>query len=349
MRAVFRLRAAAFIGTLTVSLVMAGCASHAALLPRGTPPGLPASANTAVRRLVTVPTVPFFTTSFSYAGKKYAVNMVGANPMLSGQSTTIPVQVIPVTLTFSDGTVLDGTGDVNILTASPIFVDGTYQEGTTQYGDALMRSEFWTYTSTTGYHMLLATPTILTTEQVTVPAADGYTKMRRGIKTGYVTYEWFVRTIQPQILQQRNIDPTTLTIFLTRRTRALQPGGYCCYEGYHSAFDVTTGNGPVIYTAVWANVARGVISTMGHELAEWMNDPFYTNKVPSWRNPSSLGCGNGLLEVGDPTTKWVFNVNGDQVEDMAFYSWFTRAIPSIGINGQYDLLAKLNGPSAACH
>jgi hypothetical protein len=349
VRTEFRFRAVRFFHAFALGLVMAGCASHAALLPRGTPLGMPASANTADRGLASVPTIPFFTTSFSYAGRNYVVKMVGTNPMLSAQATIIPVQIIPVALTFSDGTLLDGTPDLNILTVSPIFIDAAYQEGTTQYGDALMRSEFWNYTSTTGYHLLLAAPTILTTEQVNVPAADGYTKTKRKIKTGYVTYEWFVRTIQPQILQQRNIDPTTLTIFLTHNTRALEPTGYCCYEGYHSAFDVNTRNGPVIYTAVWANVERTTVATMGHELAEWMNDPFYTNRVPSWLDPSSLACGGNLLEVGDPTTRWQFKVNGYLLEDMAFYSWFTRTKPSIGINGQYDMLARLKVPSASCH
>lgn len=332
---------------VVMGIAAPGCASHGAVPSAVAPSGLPALGDVAGHALA-VPTIPFFTTSFSYAGKMYVVKMVGANPMLSTRATTVPVQVIPVALTFSDGTLLDGTGDVHILTSSPIFVNGTYQEGTTQYGDALMREEFWKYTSTSGYHLLLGSPTILATEQVTVPAADGFVKNTHGKKTGYVTYEWFVRTVQPQILLRRAIDPHTLTLFLTRTTRALQPGGYCCFEGYHSAFDETTQSGPVTYTAVWANVSRGLVSTMGHELAEWMNDPFYTNSVPRWVNPTTLGCGGGKLEVGDPTTAWVFKVNGFELEDMTFYSWFTRAQPSIGIGGQYDMLGQLTSPASVC-
>jgi hypothetical protein len=87
---------------------------------------------------------------------------------------------------------------------------------------------------------------------------------------------------------------------------------------------------------------------MAHEVAEWMNDPFYTNVVPKWVDPITHACGGAKLEVGDPTASILFQVNGYQVEDMAFYSWFTRTVPSIGINGKYDLLGRLTDPAAVC-
>jgi hypothetical protein len=275
--------------------------------------------------------------------------MVGSNPMTSATSTTIPVEIIPIELAFSDGTTLDASHAVTGMPNSPLFVNGSYAAGTTQYGDAVMRSEFWKYASGKNYHVLLGTPVMESTVRETVPAADGYTQiLLNGSKTGFVTFDWFVKTIEPQIIQQLRIDPRTLTVFATYRTKVIEPSGHCCYSGYHGAFQLSTANGSAIATTAWASVTSTSVETLSHEVAEWLNDPFYTNATPKWVQPGTSLCGGSDLEVGDPVTRYTFSVNGYGMQDEAFYSWFSRDVPSLGINGQYDLLGRLTAPATIC-
>ena len=289
-------------------------------------------------------TVPFFRRSFAYAGKTYKLKIVGTDPTGSPASTTVADQIVPMKLTFSDGTILDGTDEVATLTASPIFVDAQYASGNTQFADALMRAEFWAYVASKKYHVLLDTPTVEATYNLTVPAADG--SIVRG--EGRVSYQWFIQTIEPQILQERNVDPRTLTLFLTKNTRVLEKSGHCCFNGYHSSFPIATQSGQATFTTAWASVMTGSVTHMAHEVAEWMNDPFYTNVVPKWVTPMHTSCGGSKLEVGDPLAGVIYMVNGYQVEDMTFYSWFARDTPSLGISGQYDMQSVLTSPAAVC-
>jgi hypothetical protein len=74
--------------------------------------------------------------------------------------------------------------------------------------------------------------------------------------------------------------------------------------------------------------------------------------VPTWQSPLPLssffyGCSN-LLETGDVASDVGFQVNGYQLQDEAFFSWFAKQTPSIGINGQYSFLGSLTQPSPVC-
>lgn len=273
--------------------------------------------------------------------------MVGSNPMSSPNTVQIANEIVPLRLTFSDGSTLDATPSAPAMTRSPLYVNGTYASGTTQYGDALMRAEFWKYAATENYHVLFGRPVVEPTISLSVPSADGYVRTVSGAKTGYIAFAWLEATEQ-QIIRQLNLPPTAVSIFATYNTKALQPGGYCCYAGYHDVFAMTMGSQNTIETTVWASISPTSVETMSHEVAEWLNDPFYANIVPYWRNPQSNACNGDLLEVGDPVTNYVFTVNGWGMQDEAFYSWFSRDVPSVGIKGQYDLMAKLPKPSTPC-
>jgi hypothetical protein len=295
-------------------------------------------------------TIPFWQSSFSYGGKTYAFRMVGTDPITSGGATTIGSEIVPVRLVFSDGTTLDGGSVAGGIASSPLYANGSYAAGYTQYGDAVMRSEFWKYAARENYHVLLAAPVAEPAVTVNVPAADGYVKRKQnGTKIGYVTFEWFIKTVEPQIIAQLNIKPTSVAIFATNDVSVLQPGNYCCYAGYHEAFPMSTPSGPAIFTTVWASVTTHGVETLSHEFAEWLNDPFYTNDVPKWVQPNTNNaCGGSQLEVGDPVTTQAFTVGGYVMQDEAFYSWFTRDMPSLGIDGRYDLLGKLTKPAVSC-
>lgn len=298
-------------------------------------------------------TIPFWQSSFAFAGRTYPFKMVGTNPITAGTSTTVASEVIPLQLVFSDGTILDAAPVAGVIAKSPLYSNASYAAGSTQYGDAIMRSEFWTYARNENYHVLLAPPLIEQPVRVLVPAAGGYVKTQPdGSLMGYLRFDWFINTMQPQVLTQLGINPATLAIFATRSTQLLEQSGYCCAYGYHSTHTMSSPSGTVVYTTVWGSVTSYSIGALGHEVAEWLNDPFYDNVVPRWVNPNNGGCGqwggDGLLEVGDPVTRYTFTIGGLQMQDEAFYSWFSRDVPSLGINGQYDLLGKLTGPAVSC-
>ncbi|MBV9270223.1 MAG: hypothetical protein JO165_03960 [Candidatus Eremiobacteraeota bacterium] len=299
--------------------------------------------------MLTIPpvTIPCWKSQFTYGGKNYTFAMVGSNPMTSPQTTQIANEIVPVRLTFSDGTTFDPTSSVAGMVRSPLYTSGAYSAGTTQYGDAFMRSQFWTYAANQNYHVLFSAPIVEPTVSLTVPAANGYVRTVSGSKTGYITFAW-LESIEQQIIQQMNLPPTGLSIFATYNTKSLEPSGYCCYSGYHDEFSMTLGSQNAIATTAWASITPSSVETMSHEISEWLDDPFYVNYVPYWRNPQSNACNGDLLEVGDPVTNHVFTVNGWGMQDETFYSWFTRDTPSIGINGAYDLMGKLTTPSVPC-
>ncbi|MBV8490782.1 MAG: hypothetical protein JO199_09670 [Candidatus Eremiobacteraeota bacterium] len=310
-------------------------------------PSIAQSARTPSNRVAAATsTVPYFQSSFSYGGTTYPYKIVGTNPMGTARTTTVAVAIVPLRLIFSDGSAFDATAAASHLPQSPLFTKGSYPAGETQYGDALMRSEFWAYlrNGAAPYHVLLAAPKLEPTISVTVPRADGYTSRTSGSLQGRVTYAWFVQTEEKQLIGQLHIPPTTLAIFPTVDVDVLEPGNYCCYLGYHSAIS----SGSAIWTTAWASISSTNISVLSHEVAEWLNDPFYTNRVPPWVSPESNACGGDDLEVGDPVTLFHFKVNGYEVQDEAFFSWFARVAPSKGIHEWYDLQGNLQSPAADC-
>jgi hypothetical protein len=51
-----------------------------------------------------VNTIPFWTSSFTYNGTTYPFQMVGTDPSAGSQTTTVPVVLVPLKITFSNGT-----------------------------------------------------------------------------------------------------------------------------------------------------------------------------------------------------------------------------------------------------
>jgi hypothetical protein len=300
-------------------------------------------------------TIPFWQSSFSYGGVEYPYQIVGKSPMGRGGSTTIANEIVPLNLVFSDGTHLNAERFTKVLQKSPLYANASFGTvGVTQFGDAVMRAEFWKYAQKKNYHVLLAPPVIEPAVVVNIPAADGHTALVDGVVHGYVTFDYFMDVVEPSIIAQLGIKASTLTIFPTFHTQLLEPGNYCCYDGYHNALKVTTATGTSTFTTVWGPItAAHKITALSHELAEWLNDPFYTNRVPEWIQPGFTTCGGQYLEVADPATAWDFTVDTYLLQDIAEYSWFTRSrkpmgiVPATGKPG-YDLMGMLKGPAKSC-
>ena len=82
------------------------------------------------------------------------------------------------------------------------------------------------------------------------------------------------------------------------------------------------------------------ISALSNEIAEWQNDPYDNNPTPSWGNIGPVtNCTSGL-EVGDPLagTNFTDTVGSFTYhpQELAFFSWFYRQSPSLGVHGWYS-------------
>ncbi len=302
-----------------------------------------------------------WSSSFVSGGKTYSYSMVGTDPTKGSATTTVPTTIVPLILQFSNGTILDGTQKVSNTTNSPIFQKAQFSSGKTQYGDAIQRAEFWKYASTTAknYHVLVGTPTIATAVTINVPAVDGSIAIDPGSgkNIGIIDINWFDPQLQG-LLTSLHFTANMLPIFLSNNVY-LSSGApninNCCIGGYHNVVQNSAGLQTYIFTV---NADAGLVggfgedvSALSHELAEWLNDPLTNNIVPNWISPIApqYGC-NNFLEVGDPLVGVVFTVTGftQHLQDEAFFSWFARQKPSIGIKGRYTYLATFKGLSKVC-
>ena len=293
-------------------------------------------------------TIPFWKRTFQSNGVTYTASIVGSDPTLGAATTIVPNEIIPVILTFSDGASTDGTPAAAIVAASPIYVKTKFKYEKAQFGDAVLREEFASIITTQPYDVLLAPPTIEPAITIAVPASEGYANMHNGDVEGFVDSAYFLQNAEWNTIVQLGLPPTALALFVTTRTQLIEPDGRCCYFGFHKSFVVKTPTGKMTYTTAWASALPGEVTMVSHEVDEWLNDPFDDNIVPAWVNPRTMSCDSDKLEVGDPLVNTSFHQNGYQLQDVAFYSWFSRDNPSIALNGLYDFLGRLTAPATIC-
>src|SRR5438876_8069226 len=302
------------------------------------------------------------TSSFTSEGKTWKYSMVGTNPTYGSATTTVPVTIVPLLLKFSNGKSFDGTPQVSSTTSSPLFQNAQFINGTTQYGDAIQRAEFWNSVSTKSpnYHVLVGSPTIAKTVTLTIPSVHGATVIdpSSGKTIGIIGINWFDLQIQTMLISLK-FTPNMLPIFLSHDIYLSQGSptlSNCCIGGYHNAVTDTAG----LQTYIWTTEAdAGVqggfgedVSALSHEMLEWFNDPFTINFVLTWISSIApqYGCNNSF-EVGDPLVGVVFTVNGfssDHLQDVVLFSWFARQSASISIHGLYTYLGTFKGLSKMC-
>lgn len=319
-------------------------------------------------------TVPFWIGSFPFQGTNYRFSMVGTDPALGSANTVVPVQIIPLRFELADGEVFDAAQDITPQgeTAlqgtlnSPLFQPMTWSTGGTnvgytQFNDAMQRSQFWNYVSTSApeYHVTL-TPSVLPTQTLAVPANQGATFLYQGVAFTAVEYDWLQAHLA-QILGRVHADPQALAIFLSH-TVLIRFHGSCCVGGFHSRSQSALGQGrQAVQTYLFASYLDpglftdptfGDILGLTHEISEWMNDPFAVNFIPPV-SISILGTGcNPLLEVADPLDDKAYPVTLNGVEyhpqDIAFLPWFERGSPSFSVNGYYSFRNELTSLPPVC-
>lgn len=292
---------------------------------------------------------PVWSSSFSYQGQNYPYTMLGTNPGLGSQTTTITVNLVPISFTFSNGLVINGSSAVSAIESSPLFTNASFVSGNTQYVDAMQRAEFWQTVSSASpnYHVLLS-PAVQSTVSLAV-GSNGSATQNGATVTGSVDIGWLGPTLDNLAVGEPSAD---FTIFVVTNTVGTENGN-CCYGGYHTAITDNSGN---IHTYAFADTdaTQGSAFTnfvaYSHEMEEWANNPILVNTVPSWESPlaTQYGCSNAL-EVGDPVAGYSFTVNGYSVQDEAFFSWFTKSYSSLGYQSRFDYQALFSGPAPDCN
>jgi len=261
----------------------------------------------ALTPAITAPSLPNWTFTYTYASQTYGEDFLGGNPSGDG-STTIPVEIVPVKLTFiaaggaktianplqklpkSTTTLVHNTVISPIFQSGVDFVQGGTDVGKTQYLDAVQRASLWGVVAThPGYHVLLGQPTIAALKSFTVPTAYGTTGKPFGTKVIEANINWFDATVVQPILAK--LPTNVLPVFMITQTYLLQ-GMHtgCCIGGYHSY----TGSTPY---AVFSYIKQSGkfsqdVSALSHEIGETINDPMIDNAAPP-------AC-SGIYEVGDP-------------------------------------------------
>jgi hypothetical protein len=312
---------------------------------------------------VSPPGLAFYTATYgSLGGTPVSFRIVGTDPSLAASTTTIPTVIVPLKFIFPNpaNPALDGTNVTGVVIDSPIFQNADYTAGsvdlgTTQFGDALQRAEFWNLPGfSPNYHVLLGAPAIAPTITVTVPPGKGnaYPLAGHGF-FGVLDTVYFEQVTAPLI---QNYQANQLPIFLTDNVFLGTNGliGNCCIIGYHAS------QGPPAATAkTWIYAAYTEPGTFGgdevadvqalsHEVAEWLNDPFVGAFVPDFLNliPPAVLPGQGgacivNFETGDPLesppavfTK-VTNSTTYHLQDEVVLPWYLHSTPSFSVNGWY--------------
>ncbi len=263
-----------------------------------------------------------------------------------------------------------GNTGYKLTQQSPLFNDAVFKfggttVGTTQYIDAFQRANFWKDVAATGganYHTLLGfTP--MPVQTVTVPSANtgspdgtvyGFTGLC-GTNTGNVnkpgslgvmSFSFWDSTAQ-SLITKLGINDNSFVFFVFYDS-VMASGtptnlNTCCILGYHSSVGSQTyGTGDFEGRDETLFTGTADTSALSHELGEWLNDPLGTNPTPSWGHIGQVsGCQNNY-EVGDPLSGTLMpaikmsNGFSYHVQEMAFFDWYYRVTPSIGVNGWYS-------------
>lgn len=330
----------------------------------GIPPGTPFPEKARAAGLAT------FTRYMTAYGHSYKFTIVGRDLFAPrAKNVAVPIQIIPISFEFPDGTVFDPAapgptcaGDgipLQLALESPLFQNYNYGDGPRQFYEFVRRLEFWPFTGggrvNPGYSVRL-NPVVFNTLRVVLPS--GYKTIaapcgRIGM-IDYASLDVYLRTqIFPQF-SRAGITPQTFPLFLF--TNVVVDGGGSIL-GYHSAFSTAKGIqtfGVAEYDTNRAFHNVSDVSVLSHEIAEWYEDPFLGNFTPPWGHIGQVADCDSRLEVGDPLSGGgIFEIqmpNGFlyHLQETAYFSWFFNQSQSYGANGYYSSGGTLTSPAELC-
>jgi hypothetical protein len=319
---------------------------------------------------------PHFSSSFTVNSVTYPFTMVGYRPQ-SGKPATFKSVIFPLRMNFVgfgpnqdiNHTFEPGPAVTNVIN-SPMYMPAAYPGGFVgQFVDSMQRAAFWNKMDADhNWHVQMDSPTVAPTIDIEVTPETG-TLFQDGSGNwfGDVLID-FIDAEERTIIQLIGLDADTLPIFVTDMVTAQA-------LGYHNAYTVAGEEGgmrlqTLIYTS-WLDPAVvdplfADVSTFNHELAEWMNDPFVNNVVPTWKyppdtDPRTFCSGNPFLEVGDPqgngptfddfpTAVITIAGVGYHLQQLVLWEWFTDEVPSTAFGGWYTfpIPSSLTVPAVYC-
>jgi hypothetical protein len=282
---------------------------------------------------------------------------------------------------------MNGADNVADTIASPIFTPSDFPltgDSGVQFGDAFARAQFGKVG--TGYHVILDRPRVADTVTIRVPETAGVAVLNPlGVLIGRVDSTWFRQRLA-HLIDEMELKPTVLPIFLTNNVVLYSDGNYlhCCTLGGHGAGSpasdapITLAGKEKVRTFVYAAyltpntfprfpapfAGLSDISSLSHEIAEWIDDPFGINVVQPYQIPTSpSGACASELEIGDPLAGVWFPVAGNpnaaagnvwHPQDELFLNWFARDGEASGLapaDGRYSfagpMTTGIGGPYAA--
>ena len=253
---------------------------------------------------------------------------------------------------------------------------GGTEIGHTQYLDAFQRANFWSEVSPNpNYHTLLGVATLPLQTVVVKSSSHGspngtvfVASGQCGANAGNVNHAGYLGVmninfwdpIAQSLITRLGIGPGTFPIFLFYNA-VMSVGNptnlnNCCVLGYHNVF----GSGQTYAVAEFEGrdqtLFSGVadVTALTHEVGEWMDDPLTNNPTPAWGHIGQVSGCQTNLEVGDPLSGTLFptvTLGGFTYhpQELAFFSWFYRQSPSIGVNEWYSDNGTLAYAGAVCH
>jgi hypothetical protein len=326
--------------------------------------------------------LPHYSASIKNGTQTFAYSIVGSNPAVASATpvTTVKTLVIPLVIKFSNGSSWDpsvadscdpGVSALSRTQKSPIFVGHAWNWGGTSIGtgqliSTFQRAQFWKYAKPTGinptYGVQLA-KTSLAKVIINVPVADA--AQTSGVPCGNgllgaVNINWLDSYLQNTVvpsLATKGLNASTFPLFVVHNVvEYVGSTSNCCVLGYHTSFAPQAGVVQTYGLATYDNSSEftGVsdISTLTHEVGEWMNDPFVLNPTKPWGHIGQVSGCQSNFEVGDPLSGSTFTdtVGGFTYhpQELAFFSWFYHQSPSIGVNGWYSNKGTFRTAAAAC-
>lgn len=323
-------------------------------------------------QIVALHTVPFWNGSFTSQGRTWRYSMVGRDPR-GGGATRVETVLIALSYRFEDFAdpatgeelVMDLSSRLPLILASPNFNDATYATGTTQFGDAVQRAEFWNVAGPQ-WHTLLNPPRVVSAT-IDVPAGAGSVQQApNGANIAFIDGDFLYAAIT-SAMQTAHVRSDELPIVVTPTTCAEIFGAGCALGFHDRTFGALLGHDGrtfFLQTLVWASwLEPGAfpdqqdVTAISHEISEWMNDPFLGNWVPEWGFPDFPALCQDNLETGDPlelldeqTSPVTIGGFTYHPQTEALWQWFAREVPSSAYGGAYSFpdSRALTSPASDC-
>lgn|GEM_PF-523009 len=250
--------------------------------------------------------LPTFTRTYTSAGKDYTYTLLGGDPKKGG-TTTIQTILVPISLTSEAP--MDATGKKAVLDAgplvpkilnSPVFSSFPFASGAAQYGDAMMRTDFYNVAAS-DWHTVLAKPTVIPIK-IYVPVGKGYVLTSK--KTGRTLAMLDVKFIQKELF---NLLPRSATgggklvIAVTRDVTYYTDADAteCCSWGTHG-IDTTEGSRQPFVLGSYLDPQtvseESDVQPLTQQLSQFYRDPLHD---PLGRN------GRGVAAPGNAFPGWM--------------------------------------------